>query len=206
MVRPVRSFPSRCARPRRRCAGSRPLAVASVGRTPRSPGFGLPGARGREHGVCFGRVGGPAGGRSARLGERRSARSRTVASCTRDRRRRDASDGLSPTQTRGGLPHPDRVFLGSGALQPQGGMKSSLTSPPTALPINSRPRRPSRLSRSSARSRSRTAPSPVDPHAHWQHHQVRSPPDSTTPPHRHTMGKNSRFFRFPTPPSPSISR
>ena len=85
-------------------------------------------ARGRSV-ACFGRVGGPAGGRSARLGERRSARSRTVASCTRDRRRRDASDGLSPTRTRGGLPHPDRVFLGSGALQPQE-MKSSLTSLP----------------------------------------------------------------------------
>ena len=67
-------------------------------------------ARGRSV-ACFGRVGGPAGGRSARLGERRSARSRTVASCTRDRRRRDASDGLSPTRTRGGLPHPDRGFF-----------------------------------------------------------------------------------------------
>ena len=122
-------------------------------------GFWAPG-RGAASMACFGRVGGSAGGGSARLGEHRSARSRTVASCTRDRRGRYASDGLSPTRTRGGLPHQDRVFLGSGgALQPQV-KKSSLTSPPHRLPINSRPRRPSRLSRSSARSRSRTAPSP----------------------------------------------
>ena len=163
-------------------------------------------ARGREHGVCFGRVGGPAGGRSARLGERRSARSRTVASCTRDRRRRDASDGLSPTRTRGGLPHPDRVFLGSGALQPQE-MKSSLTSPPHRPPHQQPSQKTFKIKQKLGKKQKQNRPLPQWIRMRTGNTIRCAPPQiPPRPPPQAPWGKIVDFLGFPTRPSPSISR
>ena len=55
MVRPVRSFPSRCARPRRRCAGSRARAPSEsrLSAEPRNLRVLGSRARGREHGVFW---------------------------------------------------------------------------------------------------------------------------------------------------------